>query len=115
MSRIRTSLPVISLVLAGLAAASLAGCIVEPARRGGVVTEVVVPRAPPPPRFEEIPPPPRPREVVEWRPGHWHWDGREYVWIPGEYIERPRREAVWEPGHWAERHEGWVWVEGHWR
>jgi hypothetical protein len=106
----RNLLPILA---AAVLTASLAGCIVEQPRRAGFAAEVIVPTAPPPPRYEVIPTPPR--EFVEWRPGHWHWDGREYAWIPGEYVERPRREARWEPGHWAERPNGWVWVEGHWR
>ena len=96
----------------GLAAASLAGCVVEPRRE---VVEVVAPRAPPPPRFEAVPPPPRPVEVVVWEPSHWHWDGREYVWVGGRYIERPHRQAEWEAGHWRERGSQWVWVPGRWR
>jgi hypothetical protein len=95
-----------------LLAATLSGCVVEQPRP---VVEVVAPRPPPPPRYEIAPPPSRPAEIVEWRPGHWHWDGREYVWIAGEYIERPRPTAAWVPGHWDDRGGRWVWVEGHWR
>jgi hypothetical protein len=104
----RSGTKFVPVLAAVLLTTALAGCIVEQPRG-----EVIVRQAPPPPRYEVIPPPPR--EFVEWRPGHWRWDGREYAWIPGEYVERPRREARWEPGHWAERPNGWVWVEGHWR
>ncbi len=98
-------------------AVSTTGCVVETPRPHREVVEIVAPRAPPPVRYEVVPPPPAGRvEVVTWDPGHWHWNGHEYVWVPGHYVERPRREAVWEPGHWAERPNGaWVWVEGHWR
>jgi hypothetical protein len=94
-------------------ATALTGCVVERSPRP--VAEIVAPTAPPPPRYEVIPPPTRPAEIVQWRPGHWHWDGREYVWIGGEYIERPRPAAVWVPGHWDARGPRWVWVEGRWR
>jgi hypothetical protein len=87
------------------------GCVVREQS-----TEIIAPRPPPVARVEIVPAPPRPLEVVEWQPGHWHWDGREYVWVTGRYIERPRREAVYVPGHWDERPNGrWVWIAPHWR
>lgn len=91
-----------------------AGCVVEE-RRPAV--EVVAPKPPPAVRYEVAPPlPPQRMEVVVWDPGHWRWDGRDWDWVPGHYIERPQREARWEPGHWVERPNGtWAWVEGHWR
>ncbi len=89
-----------------VAAGVLAGCVVAP-RRGAVVAV-----RPPPPRYEAPPPPPSERMV--WDPGRWQWDGHDYRWVPGHYVERPYRDARWEPGHWAERNGGWVWVEGHW-
>jgi hypothetical protein len=97
-----------ALSLAGL----VAGCVVQE-RRPAV--EIVAPKPPPPVRYEVIPPPPRPAEFVEWRPGHWHWDGREYVWMGGEYIERPHPRAAWSAGHWEVRGDRWAWVEGRWR
>ena len=68
----------------------------------------------PPPRTEVLPP--IPRERMAWQPGHWQWDGREYVWVGGRWIEHPVPGLQWAPGHWAWRAgAGWVWVEGHWR
>jgi hypothetical protein len=102
---------------AGVSLAILvAGCVVEPAPRP-VAVEVIAPRPPPPVRYEVAPPPPRERaEILVWDPGHWRWDGHDWDWVPGHYVERPRHEAQWEPGHWAERPNGtWVWVAGHWR
>jgi hypothetical protein len=75
--------------------------------------EVIVRVPPPPARVESTPPPPSPYHV--WDPGHWRWDGRRYVWVPGHYIHNPHHYAKWIPGHWVERHGGWYWVEGHWR
>ncbi|HTP82092.1 MAG TPA: hypothetical protein VMQ11_04060 [Alphaproteobacteria bacterium] len=77
--------------------------------------EVVVPRAPPAPVTEAVPAPPGPAERWVWQPGHWRWNGREYVWAAGHYVERPRRDAEWVPPHWQERGGGWVYVEGRWR
>jgi YXWGXW repeat-containing protein len=93
-------------------AASLTGCVVE---ERTPVAEIVAPMPPPPPRYEVVPPPPRPAETLAWRPGHWHWNGREYVWVHGGYMERPRPAATWDPGHWDDRGGRWVWVDGHWR
>lgn len=109
----------LGLVTAAAALTALGGCVqpVPVAGRVSVVEEVEVraPRPPPPIRVEAIPAPNRPVEQVVWRPGHWHWNGREYVWIPGVYIERPRHEAVWVEGHWDAFGAEWVWRPGHWR
>jgi hypothetical protein len=97
---------------------SLTACTVTvDERRPGPAVEVVAPRAPPPTRYEVAPPAPRDRvEILVWDPGRWRWDGRDWEWVPGHYVERPHREAHWEPGHWNERPNGsWVWIEGHWR
>jgi hypothetical protein len=101
---------VISAVLLG---AVLSGCVV--ADRHPVVEALAPHRPPPPPRVEIVPAPPRPREFVEWRPGYWRWDGREYVWLSGSWIEKRRPVDSWAPGHWEERRDRWVWVEGGWR
>ncbi len=92
---------------------SLSACYVETPRR----VVVVAPNPPPPVRVETVPAVPAPRaEALVWDPGHWHWDGHDWVWRPGHYVERPRREAVWEPGHWvAQPAGGYLWVDGHWR
>ena len=60
---------------------------------------------------EAVPPSPGPRMM--WEPGHWHWNGGGYVWIPGHYI-RAWRHAHFVPGHWADRRGAWVWVPSHW-
>jgi hypothetical protein len=77
---------------------------------------VIAPAAPPPPRIEVIPPaPPVPANVMVWRPGHWMWDGSNWSWSQGQYVERPNPQAVWEPGHWVlQSTGGYVWVDGRW-
>jgi len=67
-------------------------------------------RPPPIPvvRYEVPPPPPSPRHI--WQPGGWHWNGRDYVWIPGRYIVRLETYHRWVPGHW----EHGDWIGGHW-
>ena len=94
------------------ATALVPGCIVQEPPRG----EIIATAPPPPPRVEVVPEPVRPREVVVWEPGRWHWNGREYVWVAGHYIERPHRDAVYVAGHWDEHPDGrWAWVPPHWR
>jgi hypothetical protein len=70
------------------------------------------PNRPPVPvaRYEEVPPPPPAARVV-WQPGEWHWDGRQYVWRPGHYVERLASYHRWEAGHWDGRGD---WIPGHW-
>ncbi len=65
----------------------------------------------PPPREEFVPPPPGPN--MYWQPGHWHWNGRAYVWNRGFYIHHPRHRR-WIHGEWAMRHGAWVWIPAHW-
>jgi hypothetical protein len=106
-----------ALALAG----SLAGCVAQPTRvvvRPAPVTvaEVVVRRPPPPLRYiPPPPPPPRRAELWAWEPAHWHWDGRDYRWVKGRYIQRPVREAEWVPAEWLARDGVWVYRPGHWR
>lgn len=78
---------------------------------------IIAPNAPPPPRAETVPPPPSEEaRVMYWRPGHWMWDGANWVWAPGQYVERPSAQAVWQPGHWMqEPGGGYVWIDGHWQ
>lgn len=97
--------------------AMTAGCVVERPPHERAVVEITAPKPPPPPRYEVPPPPPPARaDMVVWDPGHWRWDGHDWDWKPGHFVERPRREAQWVPGHWQERPNGsWAWIEGHWR
>ncbi|MGI4796894.1 MAG: YXWGXW repeat-containing protein [Janthinobacterium lividum] len=84
----------------------LAGCVGQPV----VASYPPVPAA----RVEVIPPPPPEREQVHWQPGHWHWDGYGYRWLPGRYVVRVVGAMRWVEGHWATRPQGYVWVAGHW-
>lgn len=73
---------------------------------------VEVPTPLPPDREEVIPPPPG--EKLVWVKGHWKWEGTEWVWKPGHYIEKPHPEAAWVPGHYVQKSYGLVYVPGHW-
>jgi hypothetical protein len=65
----------IFILLIAPAFALTTGCVIKKER------EVVTQPAPPPARVEERPTPPY--ETSVWVPGHWDWNGHEYVWIPG--------------------------------
>jgi hypothetical protein len=92
---------------------ALAGCVVAPPPGPPPGPPPNPYPAPPPPRVEVIPEPPPVREQVGWQPGHWHWNGYAYEWLPGRYVARPVGSR-WEPAHWAWRGGAWVWVPGHW-
>ena len=105
------SLRALAVAVALLGAASIAGCMVEdrPARVGG---PVMVDSAPPPERVEVQPPRPGARYVFVH--GHWHHNGRGWLWIPGHWdAVRPGYHYV--PGHWAPRGRRWIWSDGYWR
>jgi hypothetical protein len=80
-------------------------------------TVVIAPNAPPPPRVETVPAPPTTEaQVMYWQPGHWMWNGANWEWAAGQYVQRPAPQAVWEPGHWSQQpSDGYVWVDGHWQ
>lgn len=72
------------------------------------------PYPPPPALYQEmVPRPPGPRYI--WEPGHWQWNGYNYVWIRGHYIVVQARYHRWVHGHWAQGPGGWVWVPGGWQ
>jgi hypothetical protein len=68
---------------------------------------------PPVPRTEVLLARPSLRYV--WRPGHWRWEVREYIWVPGVWIEIAPGFNTWEPGRWKRDRHGWYWVDGRWR
>ncbi len=76
--------------------------------------EVVEPYPPPPPpaRIEEPSVAPAPADV--WVPGHWDWNGRQYVWAEGQWVERPNPNSVWVPSHSEWNGYEWISVPGHW-
>jgi WXXGXW repeat (2 copies) len=83
----------------------------------GQSTVIIAPNPPPPPRVETVPPPPSAEaQVMYWQQGHWMWNGANWEWAAGQYVQRPAPQAVWEPGHWSQQPSGgYVWVDGHWQ
>lgn len=102
------------LTLFGVAAVAigLAGCVAStPIEVEGRVT---APRPPPVARVEVVPAPPGPTSVFVWQPGRWHWNGGDYVWVSGRYVQRPAQYRQWVAGRWVDRRGFWEWQPGHW-
>jgi len=69
----------------------------------------------PAPRYEPIPPAPGSRFV--WQPGHWQWNGTQYIWIAGHYTKSNPQRLLWVEGHWvwSAREQRWNWRPPHWQ
>lgn len=82
----------------------------------GPLTQIAQAQMPtfPPPAPQPEYPPPAPSPTYVWQPGHWWWNGVQYVWAAGNYVERLSASASYVAGHWEQRPTGWVWVEDHW-
>jgi hypothetical protein len=110
----------IGVAAAALSIITLSACSTPPAAPVGVsaaratpaAETIPAPHAPPPTRAEIPPPSPSPQAL--WRFGHWSWNGKQFVWNPGHYVERPSPEASWIPGYWEQRPEGWIRVDDQW-
>jgi hypothetical protein len=101
------------LVLWGCATAAAPSAATAPVILADTQTPIAAAPRPPPPRRAEIPPP-APSPQVLWKYGHWRWNGQQYVWVPGRYVQRPSPTANWIPDYWEQGPEGWMWVEGQW-
>jgi len=77
---------------------------------------VIARTAPPAATVETIPPPPVGSQAAYWQPGHWNWNGANWVWIAGSYVMPPRSSAIWVPGQWVVQPTGgYSWIDGHWQ
>lgn len=91
-------------------AVQLAACTPPPAAPGASLPFPPVP----PPREEAIPKPPVSEEPLVWQPGHWDWNGKDYVWISGKWVPRDGHGTMWMDGYWKRSGSDWIWVPGHW-
>lgn len=103
---------------AALGFIALSACSTPPAEVSAAVSarpssEIIAAPQPPPPTRVELPPP-APSPQALWRFGHWSWNGRQFVWNPGQYVEPPSPTASWIPGYWEQRPEGWIRVDDQW-
>jgi len=79
---------------------------------GGAGVAVYADEAPPPlPEYDQ---PPIPAEGDIWTPGYWSWNGYEYFWVPGTWVEPPQRGLLWTPGYWAFVNGVYAFHRGYW-
>jgi hypothetical protein len=58
--------------------------------------------------------PPLPEPGYLWSPGYWAWDGSDYYWVPGTWVEPPSAGLLWTPGYWGWNDGVYAWNEGYW-
>ncbi|HEX3837469.1 MAG TPA: YXWGXW repeat-containing protein [Steroidobacteraceae bacterium] len=81
--------------------------------QAAVDINVSVNLAPPPIPVYDQPPLPAPGYL--WTPGYWAWDGMDYYWVPGTWVEPPVSGLLWTPGYWDWDSNGsYVWNAGYW-
>ncbi|MEO8205437.1 MAG: hypothetical protein ABI615_04600 [Chthoniobacterales bacterium] len=89
-----------------------------PPKNGGNVIqedggEYIVPVDMPAARYETRPGAPGPGLV--WINGYWSWNGSEWIWVRGHWVEAPRRGARWVTSKYyianGQRH----WRPGYWQ
>jgi hypothetical protein len=49
-----------------------------------------------------------------WVDGYWAWGGRDWVWVPGRWVQRPRQEVVWRNGRYYADDDRRYWRSGYW-
>ena len=58
--------------------------------------------------------PPIPTEGYLWAPGYWAWDGLDYYWVSGAWVQPPSVGLLWTPGYWAWRDGFYAYNAGYW-
>ena len=49
-----------------------------------------------------------------WTPGYWAWDGNDYYWVDGTWVESPEVGFLWTPGYWGWGGNAFLFHEGYW-
>ncbi|MDX9689863.1 MAG: hypothetical protein EOM37_00870 [Proteobacteria bacterium] len=97
---------------------TLAACSSGPSDIQGSIMERsyirLAPSAPPARYYETKPMSPAPM-LLTWRAGYWDYDGVQFFWVPGYYIEKPNPTAAWTPDRWERRQFGWAFIPGYWQ
>ena len=88
-------------------------CAAPTLSRAAVEVSFSVNVAPPElPIVYEQPPLPEPGYI--WTPGYWAWDGMDYYWVPGTWVQPPESDLLWTPGYWGWRDGFYGWNPGYW-
>ena len=107
MKKISANLP--SLMGLALCSGLLAGCVLP--QSGTTISPV-----PPPQTLHEVKPDATDMvPYVIWRPGYWRWNGVNYEWARGYYMQKPNFSAAWMNDRWEGHNYGWVFVPGYWK
>jgi hypothetical protein len=67
-----------------------------------------------PPELPVYEQPPLPAPGYLWSPGYWAWDGSDYYWVPGTWVEPPSSGMLWTPGYWGWNDGLYAWNAGYW-
>src|ERR1035437_9290275 len=54
-----------------------------------------------PPRLPYYTQPMCPYDGYLWTPGYWAYNGYDYYWVPGEWVEPPEYGYLWTPCYWG--------------
>jgi hypothetical protein len=49
-----------------------------------------------------------------WTPGYWAWDGNNYYWVDGNWVQSPEVGFLWTPGYWGWGGDAYLYHEGYW-
>jgi hypothetical protein len=50
----------------------------------------------------------------QWVSGYWGWGGRDWVWVPGRWVQRPRADVVWRDSQYYLSDGRRYWRSGYW-
>jgi len=67
-----------------------------------------------PPPLPEYDQPAIPADGDIWTPGYWAWNGFDYFWVPGTWVEPPQPGLLWTPGYWAFGGGVYAFHRGYW-
>ena len=83
----------------------------HPGKHTGAVTAHTT-KAKPAPKAEKVPKPTT--ASTSWIPGDYYFDGGDWLWDDGYFVDQPFTDALWVQGHWSDRTWGWTWIPGYW-
>jgi hypothetical protein len=91
-------------VVTALCAFTLGGC---------AVSYPAYPQVPAP-LDEAVTAPPKSSIPLIWQPGHYSWNGANYVWERGQWVPRAGHGTLWQDGYWVRKGDAYEWVPPHW-
>ena len=95
-------------IVASVLFAAATGCVATVEERPA---RIYMTAMPPPPLAEA--PPARPAATHVWVEGYWHWNGVQYLWIPGHW-ERPPAGHIWIAPRYMTSEGRYVYQPGVW-